>query len=64
VRLTVALERDRAGFGQRCGRLLALATLGALDHDELRTTQVNPGTSVACVAPLRFLQRAREDSNL
>jgi hypothetical protein len=40
--LAVARELDGAGFGQRGGRLLALATFGAVDHHEPRTTPVDP----------------------
>jgi hypothetical protein len=35
--LAVALQLDRAGVGQRIGRLLALMALDAINHDELST---------------------------
>ena len=40
--LAVAFELDRAGFGQRVGRLLALGTFGPVDHRGPRTTSVHP----------------------
>src|SRR5688500_1831357 len=42
TRRRVALQLDRASVDHGVGRLLALATAGPVDHDELRPTPLAP----------------------